>query len=470
MTELPKIFQYDHRVDREEPAPESARRFFKLGREALDANLLGDAKTLFLAALHIHPRYVDALSNFALVCKVTGRIAAAAVYQKRAVALRPGDGELWNNLGRTLFQLGRLDEAQDALERAIDLAPHVAQAWHNLGLLWFNRCDMKQARHYFAHALSVEPGSPHVEWDMAYSYLLDGDLVRGFGGYDVRFKVRHQWVYEKPMQLWAGEPLDGKTLWVYAEQGFGDTIMFARYLGVMIALVDPAKVIFDVPAVLLPLMKRFPFASSVELRAADDPMPAADYHIPLMSLARIFKTDLHALPSVLRPARGEPRDMGITGTGFRVGIAWAGDSSNGLDHRRSMKITDLLELAAIPQVDLYSLQIAPQANEVGESGALAILKDLSPHLRDWADTADAIDQLDMVVTVDTAVGHLAATLGKPAFIMITSPCDWRWLLDRDDSPWYPTVRLFRQDRHCEWGPVLTRVFDAVGAMARNRKG
>ena len=267
-------------------------------------------------------------------------------------------------------------------------------------------------------------------------------------------------VRSTPLPLWHGEDVTGRTLYVYSEQGLGDTLQFARLLPM--AAARGARIVFDCPPELLRLFANFP--GIAELRPAGAPLPAADFHAPLMSLAHRLGITLANLPAqvpyIAAPASGPvlPRPPG---TRLAIGLVWAGRPRHTNDHNRSLGLEDMLGLCDLPGVQFYSLQKGPRAEDIATIGARPLVRDLAPAIGDFADTARLVMQLDLVVTVDTAVAHLAGALGRPAFVLVPFTPDWRWMAKREDTPWYPTLRLYRQTAPRDWKTVIARVRDTI---------
>lgn len=462
MTQIAQTF--DPITDRDEPAPESAQRFFRLAKES---QTLEDQSRFYIAALHIHPGYVDALNNFAIVLKFTGQLDVAIAYQRKACALRPSDGDLWCGLGRSLMQAQRFEESGFALEMATRLSPENFLAWQNRAHLAYNTGAVEIAERLYRKALELKPGEPTVRWDLGLMLRMQGRYEEAYEHDDARLEFLHPGVLKRPIPLWCGEPLEEKTLWLYGDQGFGDMIMCSRFLPQVAE--EAEHVVLDLPVDLHNLLWPALAYNGIEIRPHNAPMPAADFHLPLMSLFSRLRVSLDDLPPPLSMARSTV-SIPILDHGrdraFRVGVIWGGDTGNPGDDRRSLKLNQVVDLAAIPGVDLYSLQVGPQAAAIGERGALAIMQDLAPYIRDFSDTARAIEFMDLIVSVDTAVAHLAGTMGKPVYVLLAAPNDWRWMMEREDSPWYPSARLFRQDRPGDWSGALSRLHHAVAGLAQ----
>jgi len=448
---------------------EEARRLFVQASERQRAGDRAGAMALYCELLERAPTLVDALNNVAVLLKGERRIAAAIACLRRAAAYAPQSPVLHSNLGNLLWMALEFDAAMAAFRTALSLDAARPEIYHNLGLLYFSLGDFAAAVESYDRALAISPANRTIAWDRSLALLAAGDYERGFAAYDVRFDVddpslgfdqKLRTVRSVKLPLWEGEDLTGKMLYVYSEQGIGDTLQFARLLPLVAA--RGARIVFDSPPELMRLFANFP--GIAELRQIGAPMPPADFHIPMMSLASRLGITLANLPAtvpyIAAPATGPvlPRPPG---TRLTVGLVWAGRPRHANDHNRSLGLDELLRLCDLPGVQFYSLQKGERAADIAALGARPLVRDMAPAISDFADTARLVMQLDLVVTVDTAVAHLAGALGRPAFVLLAFTPDWRWMGKREDSPWYPSLRLFRQAAPREWKPVIARVRERI---------
>lgn len=483
-----------------------------LGRLLLMQNRLAEALPHLQSYIRLQPSAVDGYIQLGRLHELLDDMAAAEALYHQALRLEPDNATLHIALGRTLHARAEIEPAINACQRALQLQPNAVLAWLELGnihreqrrfdkalhcyqemnrlapherenyllllaLLHAERGDHDEALRCYHEALQLNPNSVSGHWNHALLLLLLGRLHEGWEEYEWRWQreilKREQWQgFSQP--LWSGETLAGRTLLIYAEQGLGDTIQFGRYLPLL--LERGAEVIFHCPAGLLTLFQRISgvqaVAKSYEL-ARQQPF---DFYLPLMSLPRVMGTTLETIPATIPYLRTAPERLAawrerIKGEGLRVGIVWAGSSSNPFNQIRSAKLPLFAALAEVPGVTLYSLQKGGNDEQIQNFSAQWGMVDLAPWLDDFDETAAAIENLDLVISVDTAVAHLAGALGKPVWTLIYYPTEWRWLLGRDDSPWYPTMRLFRQEMNDEgWQPVIERIATAlathVGALSR----
>ena len=385
---------------------------------------------------------------------------------RRALIHAPNNAAVLSNLGNVLWQMLRHEEAAVAFRRSVELDPQRAETLHNLGLLLHSMGDYQAAIECFTKSLDRMPGNIDVAWDRSLTRLVMGDLERGWAEYEVRWKLKHNPPRRFPFPLWEGQAVPDCSLLVHHEQGLGDTIQFARYLPLVAARVK--RLVFECPPELVRLMAGLPGVA--EIVPAGRPVPQCDYHIPLLNIPRFFGTTLERnLPAAIPYLKPQADVMapGFTrpaGTKLAIGIVWAGKPSHNNDKNRSITLDKFFGLADLPGVALHSLQKGLRTADIQTLGADSFIEDLGSRTSDFAETAALLPQLDLIVSVDTAVVHLAGALGVPAFVLIPFTPDWRWLKDREDSPWYPSLRLFRQTAPRNWDGVFSRVRQAVEAL------
>jgi Flp pilus assembly protein TadD len=392
----------------------------------------------------------------------------------RALSIKRNQPEVLNNRGVSLAALGRTD---DALEDFIAAAALVTDpdAHTNMGVLFKSIGRYRQAASSFDRALSLKRDDPAASFEQAFLHLTLGEFRKGWPLYEARFRVPALAIPARDFGVprWTGtEPMAGKKLLVHAEQGLGDAIQFARYLPLLAE--QGITVIFEVMPQLKALMRSLPGA--IEMVARGEPLPQVDRHCPLLSLPGALDTQLGTIPNVVpylaaEPARLAPWAQTLQRLpGLRVGIAWQGNTQVERliwARGRSMPLAALAPLAQLPGVSLVSLQKGPGAEQLRDASFRDQVLDLGEALDRgpdaFLDTAAVMASLDLVITTDTAIAHLAGALARPAWVALNASADWRWLLDRTDSPWYPTMRLFRQTRaNSGWAPVVA---DLVSALA-----
>lgn len=412
-------------------------------------------------ALAAKPDHVAALNNRALALKEMGRTHEALASCDRALRLKPDYADAHNNRGLVLQALRRFDEALKSYDTALSLNPSHLDALNNRGIALFEAKRLDDALACFERALAIAPNHPHAHWNRAQVLLLSGDLARGWAEHEWRLASNPGLVRNFDKPLWLGDAsVAGKTVLLHAEQGLGDTIQFCRYATLVAA--RGARVVLEVQRPLIELMKTL--AGPAAAVARGDALPPFDLHCPLLSLPLAFKTDLDTIPAdvpyLRAPLGATDWDARLGAKRPRIGLVWSGNPGHKRDRDRSIPFYALL-----PLLDLDTTFVSLQ-KEVRPADA-AVLKqtgtviDAADALTTFAETAALVAALDLLITVDTSVAHLAGALGKPVWLLLPQVPDWRWLMEREDSPWYPSARLFRQDATRAWGRVIVRVRDAL---------
>jgi tetratricopeptide (TPR) repeat protein len=382
---------------------------------------------------------------------------AAAVYER--VLQKERAPVVLNNLGTILMEQDRVDEAESLLREAVARQPDYAHAHSNLGNALGARRRTAEAIACYERAIQLDPEYADAHFNLAMSLLAQGDFRRGWQEYEWRWRAENfpSRLPDFPQPRWNGEDAPGKVVLLHAEQGLGDTLHFIRYLPRVAA--RGARVVLVCPKELHSLVRGLP--GLVQLLPPTRQFPEFDYHAPLLSLPRIFGTTLENIPADVPylpapPLERLPLEPAAAGC-LRVGVVWAGGTRYPKDHLRSLKLAQLLPLLRTPGVQFYSLQVGDKARELASLPSDVRVIDVGGRARDFADTAAAVAQLDLLISTCTSVVHLAGALACPTWVLLSYlPC-WRWLFDREDSPWYPTVRLFRQQKPGDWDELLARV-------------
>jgi len=435
-----------------EADPKRENAYVNLSNLLIENNQLDRAEDVLLSAVEALPESPAVWLNMAVLRHNQGRDNEALEAVETTIALAPDNDQAHSNRAATHARLGQFDNALDAHERALALAPNNPS--HLIGL-----CDTLRAMGNYEKALEtcekiieLEPNNADARVTKGILSLLFGDFETGTKEYDWRWKTDEMKIPDLGASVWNGEPLQGKTILVYGEQGLGDTIQFARYIPKL--AVQGATVIVQCRPQLIRLLR------SVEGTNAVGPWGVAvkglDFHAPLLNLMCPLDTIPNDVPYVAPEETDLEEWYQRLGdkVEFQVGVAWAGSPTHKGDKQRSIGIEVLKPLFDFPDVQFFSLQ----KHDRRDAGTVPHgVVDLAADLHDFADAAAAIACLDLVITVDTAVAHLAGALGKPVWVMLPFVPDWRWMLDRDDSPWYPTMRLFRQTKQGDWDGVLGNV-------------
>jgi len=415
------------------------------------------------------PDHAPTLRTRAWVLYSLKRFEESATEGRQAHQLDPGNADICNNLGLALRRLGRNEEALAWFEKAIEIQPRLADAFDNklVALFHLHRFDEVFALSDRMKALGLS--NTVTEWNVSLAHLLTGNFEAGWLGHQTRSKLPSAKYrqFQQPMWL-GGEGIEAKTILVAADEGLGDTIHFARYVPMMAA--RGARVLLAVQDPLHRLMSTLGGASHCVPMSAMSTLTAFDLHCPISSLPLAFGTRLDTIPS--GPYLPSPPDSRIQAwdnrlgprTKLRVGLVWSGDPAHVNDETRSIPLRTLSRILDV-DATYVSLQKAPRPDDAAVLRERSDIVDLTADLTDFAETAALINCLDLVITVDTSVAHLAGALGRPTWILLPWTPDYRWLLDRADSPWYPSVRLFRQTETREFESVLDRVRDELRARA-----
>jgi len=431
-------------------------------------NRTGDipgALTRFETVVQLQPNFAEAHNNIGNIFLSMGQLDSAVKYFQNAIAIRKEYAEAHYNLGVALNGLTDFEAARSAFNKAIKIRPDFVEAYNNLGVALQNLGEIREALAILNKALSLKPDFAEAVWNRSLVRLMSGDLLNGFNEYEARFQKPDQTsIYPHSFKAprWDGTPFKGKRLLVHYEQGFGDTLQFMRYLPMVKS--RGGTVILEVQSELYALLKRLEGVDSlIEGKKECSPGALFDCVIALLSLPAIFGTRMDTIPQQVPYVFPEPvkaeywRKRIPAGKAFRVGIVWAGNLNNPKGRHRSCSLKHFIPLGDMPAVTLYGLQKGDAVAEIEKLHDRIQVTNLAESLTDFSDTCAVIANLDLIISVDTAVAHLAGAMGKPTFVLLSAPCDWRWLLDRDDSPWYPTMTLFRQARQGEWESVFKEV-------------
>jgi Tfp pilus assembly protein PilF len=426
-----------------------------------NAGQFTEAESLLAHAIARDPANADLRNARGVMFAAMGRHLDALWCYRDAAALNPDDPTIWTNLGNTLVHLKHVQSAAACHRKALALADKdESLLYHNLGTSLAEASQHDEAVIALSRALEIEPSRHTARWDRARSYLFLGNYKRGFSDYEVRVLTGLP-PKALPGKPWEGQPYEGKRLLVAAEQGFGDTIWAARYLSRAKAL--GGELIVECARELIPLLRCLNVADRFIVRG--DSLPEADYHCYVCSLPGLFTQDARSIPG--RPFLTAPTVrvrqleelLQVRPSHLKVGIVWSGSVTFKRNAERAQPLLKFFQAFALPGVQLFSLQKGPPEKELNELPRGGPIVDLSPHIHDFADTAAAIAHLDLVIMTDSAVAHLAGSMGKPVWVLLGNIAHWLWLLDRSDSPWYPSARLFRPRGEGDWDYV----FDTASA-------
>lgn len=442
--------------------PESATVRLNLGRARFEAVRRDAAAMALRSALALDPVNHGAHELLAAALRDTGREGEGVTVLRRFLRLRPDSANGWQAL--SLSEPGALR----SLHRALVLQPDHRNALSALANRLRDRREVAASLRRHDRAVRLQPANAEALWNRSLTRLLAGDLPGGWEDYEARWGVAGFPTKPRglPQPLWTGQDIAGQTVLLHEEQGRGDAIQFVRYAPLVAA--RGAHVLLEVGADLVSLFRGLPGVERVVARG--EPLPAFDWQCPLLSLPRAFGTRLESIPAAVPyltadPARAAAWRERLAGDGLRVGLVWAGNPHFAGDRERSPGLAALAPLLDVPGCRFFGLQLGPGRDELARRAMPPSFTDLAPGIRDFADTAAVMASLDLVVSSCTAPAHLAGALGVPLWVLLSHVPDWRWLLDRADSPWYPSARLFRQPRPGDWAVVAAEVAAALAEVA-----
>ena len=422
------------------------------------------AVTAYDATIALAPNLADAWNNRGVALSKLQRFSESLESYDRALSINPGRADMHVNRGCALGEIKRFAQALASHDKALSLDPSSADAWYNRGVALAELKRIEDAVLSYRQCLALEPDYLKAAYNLGLCLLQLGRFEEGMRLYEKRPPV---WLHHYPQRYWSGEEdINGKTLLVRAEQGLGDVIQFSRYLAL---LQDKrAKIILAAPDRLIRLLKSLPWG--VDVISDNGPVPDFDYQVSEMSLPFVFRTVLETIPAGIPYLAAEPELVGkwkerIGGGGFKIGIAWQ-TSTSGAATGKSFPLRQYAGLAKIPGVRLISLHRHDEAGSMDDlpEGVEQLGADFDGGADAFIDSAAAMQCLDLVIAPDTAIAHLAGALGRPVWLALKYVAEWRWLLDRSDSPWYPTMRLFRQPASGDWDGLFAEMQTELSAL------
>lgn len=448
--------------------PDYVEAHNNLAAVLIDENRLEEAEHHCRQAVALRPGTVSTHFALGLVLQKQERWSEAEAVYERAVLLPPPYPQSWNNLAIVRMSLGKLDEAIAALDQALRLDPDYAEAYYNLGTVHQERGAYADALAAYRRAAALNPDYVDAHLNEALLHLTHGELDAGWTKYEWRWRKDGNPPRPFAEPLWDGGDLAGRTILLHAEQGIGDTLQFVRYAPLVKAKGRPTVILECQPA-LVRLLRSAPGVDRV-IPHSENPTPLFDCHAPLLTLPRLFGMTIATIPAKIPYLHVDPDSATAweknAGPGLDVGLVWRGNPGNSRDRQRSIPAETIAPMCAVPGVNWISLQIDAKPDELQAIAQHGPIQDFSEELRGWSETAALVSVLDLVVTVDTAVAHLAGAMGKPVWILLAHTAHWCWLTGRTDSPWYPTARLFRQKTPGDWAPVLHEVREELARRAQ----
>jgi tetratricopeptide (TPR) repeat protein len=437
---------------------------FNLGTALREGGLTTEAIESLRRAVELQPDFVEAENDLGSALREAGRVEEAVEVLRKATVHAPRFFMAHNNLGNALRLLGRLDEAEAAVREALRIRGDIAEIYVNLGNVLREKEDLAGAIAATREAVRLRPDLADAHQNLGSVLLLAGQYAEGWPEHDWRWRcqlvVMIRTLPEKAR--WDGSNLEGRTILLQSDAGLGDAIHCARYIPMVAD--RGGKIVVECAKGLHPLVRGM--KGVVQVITENDPLPEYDVHCPIMSLPLAFGTTLETIPSEFPYLRAEEtiaRKWAERLSEYpkpRVGIVWSGNPKHTHDKNRSIPLSVLLPLGEAGDFVFHSLQVGEASRQASSADGMKVV-DHSAELTDYGETAGLVENLDLVIAVDTSVAHLAGAMGKLVWVMLPAAPDWRWMLGREDSPWYPSMRLFRQEKRGEWASVIERMAEAL---------
>jgi tetratricopeptide (TPR) repeat protein len=448
--------------------PKFAAAHFNLAIALSSLGRQDEAIGEYETAVRLQPSYWEAYANLAISLKSIGQYDKAVHAYRSSIGIRPHIAETHFGLANALKEMGNYEEAITAYEAALAVNPTYAECLNNMASVLVNSGRLREAVEVFSKAIALKGDFPVAKYNLSLALLRLGEYDAGWPLYEARASVAENGLesrdYAQPR--WAGEALQGKTILLYFEQGLGDTIQFSRFAALVAA--RGAHVVLEVPKKMLKLFSGL--EGIHQLIASGDILPSFDFHCSLMSLAGVLGITLNTIPSRPSYLGHEERRRAhwkqyLGSHGFKIGIVWQGNPSSPSERGRSAPLASVVALANIPGVRLISLQKVDGLEQIKQLASGVTVETLGTDFDSgpdaFVDTAAVMLELDLIISVDTSILHLAGALGRPTWLALQAVPHWVWLMDRSDTPWYPSVRLFRQDSRGDWAGVFLRMCEAL---------
>jgi len=432
------------------------------------AGRLDEAAPAYQKLLESQPTNIQAQHSLAEIYRLQKKFSLAEPEFQKLVRLRPNDVQAWVGLADSLRWQYKMEPWLAASQRAVQIDPNSVDALHQLGWALLDLARPREALPLVERAIRLSPREPRLYWLRGFILLMLGEYPQGWNNYESRWEVTGLNLKRPSLgrPQWRGEDLRGKTVYLFPEQGLGDTLQFIRYAPLILERGAKDVFVATPPEIESLLARSMP---GIKLLRPGDPLPEIDFQCPIMSLPLAFGTTLENVPAKVPYLTPDPvavtkwKERLSQYPGLKVGLAWAGRPTNPNDFHRSTTLQKLRGLAGIPGIQFVSLQkgyASDQAKQVPELGMI----DWTSELNDFADTAALVGALDHVISICTSITHLSGAMGKPTSTILSYTADFRWMLDRDDSPWYPSIKLFRQPTYGEWDSVVQNVRKALSDL------
>jgi Flp pilus assembly protein TadD len=454
-------------VDDSTVVPAGGNAMERTMRQAAAAHRSGrlqEAVQLYVRLLQQLPHNAELHNNIGVALRSMGRFDAAIAHYRQSLAIEPNIPSHHSNLGNALRAVNRWEEALQHHFRAVGLQADYVEGFFNLGLTLRDMGRLDEAIGCFARANQLQPDNVRAQVEAAVAKLMRGDLQAGFREYEARRQLADHPHPDFREPAWEGEDISGRTLMLYPEQGLADALQFSRYSPLLRQ--RGIRVITLVQPLLRDLFRQSGLFDDVV--AEGEPLPNFDCHASMLSLPALFGTSMATVPAEVPYLKASEKQRIRIGahsrTRLKIGIYWAAMPGHPLDRQRSCPLTQFLTLADNPDVLVFSLQGGAQQKDIEVLGATGLIHDVGRGVFDFAEAASVLTQLDLLISIDAPIAHLAGAMGLPAWVLLPHSADWRWMMQRPDSPWYPSLRLFRQAAPGEWGPVLSQVRTSLGAL------
>lgn len=451
--------------------PNDAQAYNNLGYILKLKGQLDEALTCYRKALQYNLNNAQVYDNMGIALQAKGLFDEAIQYYKKALQINPNYSDAYVNLGAAFHKKGEFDEAITYYQKTLKLNPLQAEAFNNLGKALLDKGHIQEAIPYFQKAIQVRPHYALAYFHMSFVLLLSGDFERGWKEYEWRWGLEEHPPRNFQQPMWNGSDLKGRTILLHAEQGLGDTMQFIRYAPLVAG--KGARVAVEVQRELVTLLRSVEGVQQVVIRG--EPLPEFDIHCPLLSLPLVFETTLENIPANVPYLKADSvlvekwRDKIKTDNArMKIGLVWSGGPAHDKDRYRSCSLEIFSQLAQLKEITFYSLQKGEAAQQAKNPPGGMKLIDCTDEIHDFSDTAALIENLDLVISVDTSVAHLVGALGKRIWTLIPFSPDWRWMLNRKDSPWYPTMRLFRQPSLGDWSSVIENISRELRALIEKK--
>ncbi|MBF8274656.1 MAG: hypothetical protein HW380_3761 [Magnetococcales bacterium] len=452
---------------------------FNLGNAFYDMKRWSEAETAYRQALRMNPDHADACNNLGLLLQESGRGAEGEILFRQTLRLKPDHADVHYNLGNLLTHYKRPKDAEIHYRRALTLKPHHAKACNNLAILLQHLKRFPEAAAQYRQALHIRPDYADAQWNLGLLYLSLGNFPEGWPLYEARYdpgmEKRNTIPIEAPFPMWRGEDLTGKSLLIIPEQGIGDQIQFCRY-GTILKTMGAKHITLVCDSALKELFQSLAGVDQVLEKQSSAPLHY-DFWTFTLSIPLRLHTEISTIPAQVPYLYPPPKRLAhwhqmLPKEGFRVGLAWKGNPNHSNDSSRSLTSLHVLApLWRVAGVVFISLQKGRGEEEAIQPPPLQPIHQFSPLIHDFADTAAMVAHMDLVISIDSAVAHLAGAMGKPCWIILpTWGTDWRWLQERSDSPWYPGTRLFRQRHIDDWSEVVQHMADELAVKTTGTHG